>query len=80
MPQPDRYRLVMQVSDQMLHVQGAFTLWESGALDEETWEAYLAWGASVLSSPGGLECWRDIKAVFVGRMRDEVDARICSGE
>jgi hypothetical protein len=79
MPQPDRMKYAAYLADHGLHFQGAFALYESGALEEETYNAYLDFFAAQLITPGGKAFWTEFRSVFPARMSRAVDARIEAG-
>lgn len=80
LPFEERSLFVTMLNDQALFFQGAFALYESGQLEEETYQAYLAWFASNIATPGGLVWWEEIgRPIYTRRMVAAVDARISAG-
>ena len=73
-----RFRAMMH--DLTLFMQGAFALWESDALEDETYQAYLDFFASQLSTPGGGAWWEEARTIYMDRMVLNVDARIARGD
>jgi hypothetical protein len=68
------------MTDHALFFQGAFALYESGQLEEETYRAYLEWLVVNLSMPGGSAWWSEVgHAFFPGRMVEAVEARLALG-
>jgi hypothetical protein len=75
---PDRRRVFAAFAqDHALTFQGAFALYESGQLEEDTYRAYLDWFAANLSTPGGRTWWETWgRPFYVRRMVEAVDARL----
>lgn len=68
-------------NDQALFFQGAFALYESGQLEEETYQAYLTWFTANVATPGGPAWWNEVgRPIFTPRMVAAVDARLAAGE
>jgi hypothetical protein len=78
--QPDRVKYACYLADHCLHFQSAFALYESGALEEETYQAYLDFFVGQLVTPGGAAYWSEYRSFFPKRMSRAVDARIEGGE
>jgi hypothetical protein len=72
-----RFRTVMH--DLALFMQGAFALWENGALEEETYHAYLEFFAVQLATPGGSAWWSVARRIYMKRMVANVEDRIARG-
>ena len=72
-----RYRAVMH--DLALFMQGAFALWESGALEDETYHAYFDFFAIQISTPGGAEWWATARTIYLDRMLINIDERLARG-
>ena len=79
LPQPDRLKYASYLADHGLHFQSVLALYESGALEEETYGAYLDFFASQLLTPGGEAFWSEYRFVFPVNMSQAVDARIEAG-
>jgi hypothetical protein len=80
MPFDDRTLFLNVIADQALAFQGAFALYESGQLQEETYQAYLDWFASNVATPGGRAWWDEIgRPIHVKSMVEAVDARLSQG-
>jgi hypothetical protein len=77
--QPGRIKFVAFIADHGLHFQGAFALYESGALEEETYRAYLDFFAGFLATPGGAAFWSEYRSSFPPRMSVAVDDRLAAG-
>jgi hypothetical protein len=73
----NRYRAVMH--DLALFMQGAFALWESGALEDDTYHAYLEFFASQISTPGGAAWWSNARTIYLDRMVANIEARLARG-
>jgi hypothetical protein len=73
-----RFQAVMH--DLALFMQGAFALWESGALEDETYHAYLDFFATNVSSPGGAAWWSRARAIYMQRMVQHFDDRLARGD
>jgi hypothetical protein len=78
--QPDRVKFACWMSDHCLHFQSVFALYESGELEEETYQAYLAFFVGQLITPGGAAYWSEYRSFFPKRMYRAVDARIEGGK
>jgi hypothetical protein len=69
------------VNNEALFFQGVFAQHESGQLEQETYESYLRWFSSIISTPGGSAWWEDTaRPIFVVRMVVAVDKRIAIGD
>jgi hypothetical protein len=77
--QPGRLKFVAFIADHGLHFQGAFALYESGALEAETYRAYLDFFAGFLATPGGAAFWSEYRSIFPPRMSEAVDDRLAAG-
>jgi hypothetical protein len=73
-------KYVAYMGDHSLHFQSAFALYESNALEEETYQAYLDFFVGQLTTPGGAAYWSEYRPFFPKRMSRAVDARIEAGE
>ena len=67
-------------ANQALFFQSAFALHEAGTLEEETYQAYLAYFAAILSTPGGRKWWVMVNPLYTRRMVAAVDARLEPGD
>ena len=68
------------MSKEALFFQGVFAQFENGQLESETYEAYLLWFTSLVSTPGGSYIWNDsMRPVFVPKMVSVVDERLGQG-
>jgi len=72
-----RFEAVM--NDLALFMQGAFALWENGALEDETYQAYLDFFATNVSTPGGAAWWTEASAIYMTRMVRNVEGRLARG-
>ncbi len=66
-------------TDHALFFQGAFALHEAGTLEDETYEAYLAYFCASIATPGGARWWSEIGPIFTRRMAEAVDRRVAAG-
>lgn len=67
-------------NDQALFFQGAYALHETGQLEDETYQRYLAWFSANVATPGGRAWWEEIgRPIFTPRMVKAVDARLRVG-
>jgi len=67
-------------NDQALFFQGTFALRESGQLEEETYQAYLAWFCMNVATPGGTRWWEMVaRPTYTPRMVVAVGARLAAG-
>lgn len=81
MPFDDRSMFALLINDLALFFQGAFALYESGQLEEETYHAYLNWFACNVATPGGGAWWAEVgRPHFTKRMVEVVDAKLSQGE
>ena len=79
-PHAERHLFFTVATDEALFFQTAFALRESGQLEEETYAAYLAWFASVVTTPGGSVWWQTCgRPIFTPRMVSAVDERVAAG-
>ncbi len=67
-------------NDFALFFQGAFALHESGALEEETYLAYLQVFAAWVTTPGGSAWWTEMSPLYTPRMVAAVNARVRQGD
>ena len=79
LPQPSRLQFAAYMNDHALHFQGAFALYESGALDEETYRAYLDYFAAHLATPGGSAYWSETRSLYPSHMAAALDERLSAG-
>ncbi len=80
LPFTERHIFSTVIIDEALFFQGAFALHESGQLEESTYQAYLAWFASIISTPGGRLWWNEVaRPIFTPGMIAAVDARMAAG-
>jgi hypothetical protein len=80
LPFADRHVFSTLIVDEALFFQGAFALYESGQLDDSTYQAYLAWFAAIVATPGGRLWWEEIaRPIFTPGMIQAVDARLAAG-
>lgn len=67
-------------NDQALFFQGAFALHETGQLEDESYQGYLAWFSANVSTSGGRAWWEEIgRPIFTPRMVMAVDERLRAG-
>ena len=79
LPQPSRLQFASYMNDHVLHFQGAFALYESGALDGETYRAYLDYLAAHLATPGGSAYWSETRGLYPSHMVAAIDERLSAG-
>ena len=80
-PFEERSLFATVMIDEALFFQGAYALYESGQLEEETYRAYLSWFVSIVATPGGAAWWDTTgRPIFVAGMVGAVDARLAEGE
>ncbi len=72
-----QFRSVMH--DLALFMQGAFAMWESGALEDETYRAYLDFFVSHLGTVGGAAWWDTARPIYMSRMVASFDDRLRQG-
>jgi len=77
LPREELERFGGLMGDLALFMQGAFALYETGMLEEETWDAYLLFFLANLGTPGGRRWWELVgRPVFAKGMVRAVDARL----
>jgi hypothetical protein len=79
LPQPDRMRFAVLLTDHALHFQGALALHESGALDDETFRAYRDHFAASMMTPGGSRFWSAARSSYPRHVVDSAEQRIAEG-
>jgi len=80
MPFDSRVKFANLCGHEALLFQSAFAQYEAGQLEMETYDSYLSWFASVISTPGGSNFWEELgRPVYLPRMVKEVDRRIAEG-
>ncbi len=68
------------MNDEALFFQSTFASYESGQLEEETYQGYLSWFASVVVTPGGTYWWETVaRPIYTPAMVEVVDRRIAEG-
>ena len=80
MEQPMRIKFGLFMTDNLLHFQEAFALYDSGNLDEASYRAYLDFFAAFLATPGDAAYWSEFRSACPPRVSSEVDARLEEGE
>lgn len=81
MPYEDRILFSTYISNESLFFQGVFAQYEAGQLEQETYEAYLCWFASLIVTPGGSAWWEDsARPILLPRMVAVVDQRVAGGD
>ena len=76
----DRHLFLTVFNDQALFFQGVFALYETGQLEDETYNAYLRWFAAQVVTPGGGVWWEGVaRPIYTARMVSAVDARVAEG-
>ena len=80
MPFDARHMFSMVMNDESLFFQGAYALYDSGQLDESTYQAYLGWISAIVSTPGGAAWWdATARPIYAPEMVAAVDARLERG-
>jgi len=80
MPYEEKVLFSTMITDEALFFQGVFSQFEAGQLEKETYEAYLIWFSSIVSTSGGAAWWEDTgKLVFLPRMVSIVNKRLATG-
>ena len=74
-----RSKFCGQIHDLLLFYQSSVALFESGTLENETYEGYRAFVAAVIESPGGNRFWLEWKAIYNAKMVNALQARISEG-
>lgn len=62
--------------DLLLFFQSVQALSESGNLDVDTYQGYLAFVATCVRTPGGREFWNEWRSTYTPQMVAAIDARI----
>ena len=69
------------MSTEGLFFQGVYARYEEGQLEEETFQAYLLWFSSLVSTPGGAAWFDEVaRPIFMKRMIPVVDERVSKGD
>jgi hypothetical protein len=77
MPFDSRVKFGNLCGCEALLFQGAFAQYESGQLEQETYDGYLTWFAGIVTTTGGANWWAEMgKTAFNPRMVKEVERRI----
>ena len=67
------------MTDLALHFQGSVALFESGSLDEGTFEKYLDGFASIIATPGGAVFWERSRSAYPMHVVSSVEKRLEAG-
>jgi hypothetical protein len=78
-PFETRSKFASQIHDLLLFFQSAFALYESGTLEDQTYDGYLSFVAAVVDTPGGRALWREWASVYTSGMVRALDSRISEG-
>jgi len=80
MPSKERGHFSNQFANQALCFQGVFAQFENGQLEDETYNAYLAFFSGLVATPGGSRWWEEVgRPIYVGKMVAAVDECIAKG-
>jgi len=80
LPFDERHLFGLVMNDEALFFQSTFAIFESGQLEEATYQGYLAWFSSVVSTPGGAYWWESLaRPIYNPAMIEAVDQRIAAG-
>ena len=80
MPYEENILFSTLLTDDALFFQGVLAQFDSGQLENETYDAYLTWFACIASTPGGAAWWEDTgKLVFLPHMVAIVEQRFAKG-
>lgn len=79
LPFDERSRFAALMNEHALFFQAAFALHESGQLEDETFQAYRDWVATVFAAPGGSAWWETARPVYASRMAAALDERLRRG-
>ena len=66
------------LSSEILHMQNVAQLRERGLIDELDYDAWLTYTASIVKTPGGNECWENIRIGLTASMVDIIETFIDS--
>ena len=70
----------VQFANQALCFQGVFAQFENGQLEDETYNAYLAYFSGQVATPGGSRWWEEVgRLIYPGKMVAAVDECIAKG-
>ena len=75
----ERSTFAALMNEHTLFFQGAFALYESGQLEDETYHAYREWIATIMAAPGGAAWWETARAVYARRVVEALDGRLRRG-
>ncbi|MGD8280770.1 MAG: hypothetical protein PVF69_06415 [Gemmatimonadota bacterium] len=79
LPFAGRSTFAALMNEHALFFQGAFALYESGQLEDETYHAYREWIATIMAAPGGAAWWETARAVYARRVVAALDERLGRG-
>lgn len=79
LPFAERSRFSALMNEHTLFFQSAYALFESGQLEDETYNAYRDWIATVIASPGGLAWWETARPVYTSHVVEALDERLKIG-
>ena len=69
----DRRRFFYIFSEHVLHMQNVFQLYEHKLVPKETKDAWLAYTASIIVTPGGAEVWKFSRITIEPRIAEVID-------
>ncbi len=80
LPFEERHLFGTIMNDEALFFQSTFASYESGQLEEETYQRYLGWFTAVVVTPGGTLWWESVaRPIYTPAMVEAVDQRIAAG-
>jgi hypothetical protein len=79
LPFDERSRFSALMNEHALFFQSAYALFESGQLEDETYNAYRDWIATVIASPGGSAWWETVRPIYTSRVVKALDERLKAG-
>lgn len=79
LPFTERSTFAALMNEHALFFQGAHASHESGHLEDETYNAYLDWIATVMAAPGSALWWEVARHVYTNRVVQALDERLNRG-
>ena len=74
----DRVRFTWFVLEAVLQMQNVMQQYDEAILDDSNYEAWLAYTASILRTPGGAEVWPQVAAIVEPTIRNALQEHLAS--
>ena len=79
LPFEERSRFSALMNEHVLFFQSVLALFESGQLEDHTYNIYREWIATVIASPGGSAWWNTVRPIYTNATVEALDERLKSG-